>query len=43
MSEEKFMQAALVLDGALAGVAAFYSIPGALLIIALLVFAAIRL
>lgn len=43
MNDEKFMQAALVIDGALAGVAAFYSIPAALFMMALLVYAAINL
>lgn len=43
MNDEKFMQAALVIDGALAGVAAFYSIPAALFMMALLIYAAINL
>ena len=43
MNDEKFMQAALVIDGALFGVAALYSIPAALFMIALLVYAAINL
>lgn len=41
MNDEKFMQAAIVIDGALAGVVAFYSIPAALFMIALLIYAAI--
>lgn len=43
MNEEKFMRAAMIIDGAFAGVAAFYSIPTALLMIALLVYAAINI
>ena len=43
MNDEKFMQASLVIDGALAGVAAFYSIPAALFMMALLIYAAINL
>ena len=43
MNDEKFMQAALVIDGALTGVAAFYSIPAALFMMALLIYAAINL
>ena len=43
MNDEKFMRAAMVADGALAGVAAFYSIPAALLMMALLIYAAINL
>ena len=43
LNDEKFMQAALVIDGALAGVAAFYSIPAALFMMALLIYAAINL
>ena len=42
MNDEKFMRAAMVADGALAGVAAFYSIPAALFMMALLVYAAIE-
>lgn len=42
MNEEKIMQAVLVIDGALAGVLAFYSIPAALFMMALLVYAAIK-
>lgn len=42
MNDEKLMQAVLVIDGALAGVLAFYSIPAALFMIALLVYAAIK-
>ena len=43
MNDEKLMQAVLVIDGALAGVLAFYSIPAALFMMALLVYAAINL
>ena len=43
MNDEKFMRAAMVADGALAGVAAFYSIPAALLMMAFLIYAAINL
>lgn len=43
MNDEKFMRAAMVVDGVLAGVAAFYSIPAAMFMMALLVYAAINL
>ena len=43
VNDEKFIQAAIVIDGALAGVAAFYSIPAALFMMALLIYAAINL
>lgn len=43
MDEEKFMRAAMIIDGAFAGAAAFYSVPAALLMMALLVYAAIKL
>ncbi len=43
MNDEKFMRAAMVADGALAGVAAFYSIPASLFMMAILIYAAINL
>ena len=43
MNDEKFLQAAMIIDGAFAGVAAFYSVPTALLMMALLVYAAMKL
>ena len=43
MNDKKFVKAAMVVDGALAGITAFYSITAALLMMALLVFIAIRL
>lgn len=43
MNEEKLMRAAMIIDGAFAGVAAFYSVPTALLMVALLVYAAMKL
>lgn len=43
MNDKKLMRAAMVIDGAFAGVAAFYSVPTALLMAALLVYAAIEL
>ena len=43
MNDENFMKAAMIMDGALAGVVAFYSIPAALFMMALLIYAAINL
>lgn len=43
MNDEKLMRAAMIIDGAFAGVAAFYSVPTALLMVALLVYAAINI
>lgn len=43
MNDKKFMRAAMIIDGAFAGVAAFYSIPAALFMMALLVYAAINI
>lgn len=43
MNDEKLMRAAMIIDGAFAGVAAFYSIPAALFMMALLVYAAMKL
>lgn len=43
MNDKKFMRAAMVIDAAFAGfVAAFFSVPVALLMVALLVYAAIN-
>lgn len=42
MNDEKLMRAAMVIDAAFAGVAAFYSIHVALLMVALLVYAAMN-
>lgn len=42
MNDEKLMQVAMIIDGAFAGVAAFYSIPAALFMMSLLVYAAIK-
>ena len=42
MNDEKFMKAAMIIDGALAGITAFYSIPAALFMMVLLVYVAMK-